>query len=223
MNLIIVTATEREIAPFLEVFESDEKRSAFESAGIAIEVIVTGVGLTNTAFGLGTRFADRNSHIDLVINAGIAGTYNTELKIGTVVNAIQDCIAFFGAEDGDNFIQADSLKLVKKDEIVFDNPQLFQSEVIAALHQVKAITTNLAHGDKSSIERVRSIYHPDIESMEGAAFTLACTKANLPYYQIRAISNMVERRNTENWDIPLAIKNLNETLIDIVGSLVKQK
>jgi futalosine hydrolase len=32
---------------------------------------------------------------------------------------------------------------------------------------------------------------------------------NVPCIQIRAVSNYVERRNRDNWQIGLAIKNLN--------------
>jgi futalosine hydrolase len=37
--------------------------------------------------------------------------------------------------------------------------------------------------------------------------------------QIRSISNYVELRNKENWNIPLAINNLNIELEKIINSL----
>jgi futalosine hydrolase len=54
--------------------------------------------------------------------------------------------------------------------------------------------------------------------MEGASFFYACEQAGIPGIQIRSISNLVERRNKENWQIGLAIKNLNNTLIQLFNS-----
>jgi futalosine hydrolase len=39
---------------------------------------------------------------------------------------------------------------------------------------------------------------------------------NAKYVQIRAVSNYVEPRNKENWQMGLAIKNLNEYLITLL-------
>jgi len=222
MNLLIVSATEQELTPLLEEYASNVNGSMIELDGLTVEVLVTGVGMTSTAFSLGSRFADKDKSVDLAINAGIAGSFRPDLEVGAVVNVTQDCLADFGAEDDDSFITADELGLVKQDELVFDNPQLYQNTLIEKLPTAKAITTNTAHGSEQSIERVTTIYHPDIESMEGAAFASACSKAEIPYYQIRAISNLVERRNTDNWNIPLAVKSLNDTLIALVVTLLRQ-
>jgi len=58
-----------------------------------------------------------------------------------------------------------------------------------------------------------------VESMEGAAFFMACEQFEIPCIQIRAISNKVEKRNTANWDLSLAIKNLNNKVEKIISIL----
>jgi futalosine hydrolase len=50
--------------------------------------------------------------------------------------------------------------------------------------------------------------------MEGIAFHYACKQAKIPFLQIRAISNYVTPRNKSEWEIPLAIQNLNQYLIE---------
>ena len=52
--------------------------------------------------------------------------------------------------------------------------------------------------------------------MEGAACFMVCEKFNIPCMQIRAISNKVEKRNKTIWDMPLAIKNLNTKVQQII-------
>ena len=51
--------------------------------------------------------------------------------------------------------------------------------------------------------------------MEGAAFLASCGHAK-HYTQIRAISNYVEKRDKSKWNMPLAIKNLNDFLINFI-------
>jgi len=53
--------------------------------------------------------------------------------------------------------------------------------------------------------------------MEGAAFHYACLKEKVPYAEIRSISNYVEKRDRSKWNIPLAIKNLNDFFIVLLN------
>jgi futalosine hydrolase len=55
--------------------------------------------------------------------------------------------------------------------------------------------------------------------MEGAAFFYVCSRENIPFLAIRAVSNKVEPRNREKWNIPLAIKNLSEKLGELFMSI----
>ena len=43
--------------------------------------------------------------------------------------------------------------------------------------------------------------------MEGLAFYYVLKLINKPSIEIRSISNYVEKRNKNNWDIPAAIAN----------------
>jgi len=87
------------------------------------------------------------------------------------------------------------------------------------LKQVKAITVNTVHGNKNSITKIVNRLNPDIESMEGAAIFAVCKEFNIPCVQITSISNKMEKRNKENWNIPLAIQNLNTIVAKIITEL----
>ena len=69
---------------------------------------------------------------------------------------------------------------------------------------------------KSESQRLSNGLNPQIESMEGAAFFYACKIARIPCLQIRSISNYVERRNKASWDILLAIKTLNNEILNLI-------
>ena len=55
--------------------------------------------------------------------------------------------------------------------------------------------------------------------MEGAAVFKVCSKFGVSCVQIRAISNIVEKRNKANWNMPLAIHNLNNQVAKIIMGL----
>jgi futalosine hydrolase len=55
--------------------------------------------------------------------------------------------------------------------------------------------------------------------MEGATFFYICSRENIPFLAVRAISNKVELRNKNKWNIPLALNNLSEKLVDVLLTL----
>lgn len=154
-----------------------------------------------TSFALGTHLA--NNKYDLAINAGIAGSFDRNLNIGEVLQVTEDCFAELGAEDGDEFLPIDKLG--------FGESRMWpvKPQIAPALKPAKAITVSRVHGNETTIYNTMNRLRPQIESMEGAAFFYSCNQVNLPSVQIRAISNYVERRNLSNWNIELAIQNLN--------------
>jgi futalosine hydrolase len=54
--------------------------------------------------------------------------------------------------------------------------------------------------------------------MEGAAFMFASQMHGVPFAQVRAVSNAVERRNRGAWKMTEAIAALNEAAAEIVAA-----
>lgn len=214
IKVLIVSATRAEIEPsllFLEPFKSHLPLH-YIFGKLEIEICITKVGMVNTAFELG-RLNGKNFH--LAINAGVAGCF-TNLEIGTVVNVSDDCLSEFGAEDHINFLSADIVGLGEQKLGILN---LLHNDITNKLPLVNGITVNTVHGNEDSIENIKTTYNPDVESMEGAAFIHAANAFNWKAVQLRAISNKVERRNKNNWNLPLAIKNLNTVLMDLIQNL----
>jgi futalosine hydrolase len=63
------------------------------------------------------------------------------------------------------------------------------------------------------------VTRPLVESMEGAAFMYACLIHDVPFAQVRAVSNVVERRNRATWKMDEAIRNLGVAAVQILNSL----
>ena len=200
MRILIVTATEMEIAPLAAYLRAD------------VEVLVTGVGMVATAVMCSRTLAMQR--YDLALNVGVCGSFDRGIVPGTVVHIVTDRIAELGAEDGDAFLTPGEMQLPAECE--FANPHPPAIAALQALPAVTAITVNTAHGNERSIAVVVARFKPQVESMEGAAFMSACLIQGLPFAQIRAVSNIVERRNRAAWRLNEAIDNLWQTTLRIL-------
>ncbi len=223
MFLTIVSATPFEISPiheFLKTHFEEKKANTFQKDEVVVQIVVTGVGIPCTAYSLGQYFSFVKP--DLVINAGIAGAFNNEkVKIGDVVNVVTERFGDLGIEQSDGvFEDVHEAGLIGSNEFPFENGKLSNPTIKSHhfLPLVNGLTVNKVHGAKSSIAAIISKYDPDVESMEGAAFFLAALNAKVEFLEIRAISNYVEPRNKNNWNIPLAIDNLNRVLKEMINA-----
>ena len=223
MKICIVSATQMEVQPLLEALKNnftEYQPYHFIKGEKEVDLLITGVGAVQTVYSL-TKYLQ---HVppDLCIQAGIAGAYSTELTIGTVCSVIEEIFADLGAEDQEGqFIDAFQLGLIHADQPPFHNKRLLNpgAAEMSFLPKAKSISSNLASGTQETIDKQMNRYQPDIESMEGAAFFYTCLLEKVSFLEIRSISNAVEVRDRTRWDIPLAIKNLNSVLIEMIESL----
>lgn len=207
MKILVVVATSPEIALLAEHFQLS-KGTFLQSKDF--DVLVTGVGMTATAFSLGRHLSNQYS---LVLNLGIAGSFDKSIPLGTVLNIINDEFAELGAENGEQFLSIDELGFGKKNYMAFNN---LQNKSLSDLQKCNGITVNTVHGNEESIRNTILRFNPTTESMEGAAVFFCCEMDSIPCLQVRGISNYVEPRNKETWEIGLAINNVNRWAIDFL-------
>jgi futalosine hydrolase len=213
MKILLVAATYQEIAPFIKNHTSKFNADTFLKIDPhEVKILITGVGMVATAFALGIELS--KIKFDLALNVGVAGGFYRNLKIGQIVEVREDILSELGAEDDEEFINLEQMEL---GEVEFNATTSLA--VTEDLRKVTSITVNTVHGNADSIEDIRDRLNPTIETMEGAAFFYSCEEQEIPAIQIRAISNYVEKRNSENWNIPLAVKNLNNWLIENIKNL----
>lgn len=224
MDILLVSATPFEIGPVLEHLHEagpPDEQGFYHLAPLRVKALVTGVGMVNMAFHLGHLYAGWQPH--LALQAGIAGALDPTLHLGDVVCVGTECFADLGVEEADGrFTDLFAMQLQAPDDWPYQQGLLHCPQVEAArfLPVVQGLTVNRVHGTAASIAALRTRYpHAQVESMEGAAFFLASLLARRPFLQVRSISNYVEPRNRANWDIPLAIARLNETLWAMLQSL----
>ena len=220
MRVIITAATVAEWMPsFLEM----NKLYTSESQRLQVRFHQSGVGMLATAVSL-TRLVWEEKP-DLVIQAGIAGCFDQSIPLGKVIIVNEEVLADMGVEEDGKWKDIFDLKLEKSSYHPFEkrklpNPWLTKFNFLK-LPEVNAITINEISTNKERIQELIKKYNPTIESMEGAALHYVCREANIPFLQIRAVSNYVGDRDKKNWEIKLAISNLNQTLLKYTNRLYK--
>ena len=206
MQVLIVAATSQEILPLI-------------STNNAVDVLITGVGVPATLFHLQKRL--NQIDYDFVIQAGIAGSYSPIIKLGEVVSVKADTFADIGMEEKESYTTLFQSGLADKDAFPFENGWLINNNILSSIpvRTVKAITINKLSDSKLQKQQFNHHFSPDIESMEGAALHYVCLQFQLPFLQLRSISNIVGERDKTKWKIHEAIDNLNNSLFDLLNQL----
>ncbi|MCX6281887.1 MAG: futalosine hydrolase [Bacteroidetes bacterium] len=230
MRILIVSATIAEIRPLLQrlTFTGSEgeylQQYSFQKH--SIDLLVTGIGLTHTAFHLGRQL--NKQHYDLAMNVGIAGAYSRNTRIGTVYQVNAEIFGLMGIEDEENYLSLFDLGLLDPDSFPYEGGWLVNNEppdsaILKKLPAAKGVTVNMIYTHTDTIETLKRIYQADLESMEGAAFFYACLIGKTPFVEIRSVSNYVAERDKSHWNVPLAIQNLDNTLDRLLRELAQVK
>ncbi len=226
MKILIVAELNREVVALRErlVFDYhiDNSFTSFRYGNLAVDVLVAGIGSVFMTYNLQRAFHMVN--YDLVINMGTAGSFDHFLEQGFVVNVVRDQFADLGIQQGNKFYTLTEEELMDENEFPFVTGTLnslgnYELEEVESLIPVKSITVNTLRSDPEWIASVKNKFEPEIVSMSGAAFFYTCLCEKVPFLQIRAISNFVEIRRIENWNIPKAINNLTGSVISILDEL----
>ncbi|MEO7312507.1 MAG: futalosine hydrolase [Chitinophagaceae bacterium] len=205
MKILLVSATQLEIQPFLLTLESIQVKP---------DVLIAGLGTTATAYHLTKQL--HHHHYDLVIQAGVAGSFDDRVARGGVVIVKHDCFADLGAIEQNQFQTIQQMGFSNEPEWFVNNNHLLNK---LPYKQIKAITVSTVTDDAATITRQQQRWDADIETMEGAALHYVCQHQQTSYLQLRSISNAVGIRDKAQWDIKAAIENLNAALGAIIKTL----
>lgn len=225
LRILVVAATQPEIAPLVTRLHprgvSSGNLTGYSHGNRNVDVLTTGVGMVATAAWCGRLLS--GASYDLVLNLGVCGSFDRSLTPGMVVHVASDRIAELGAEDGERFVTVQELRLLGEDEFPFRGGLLVNRQppsiaAVRALPEVAGITVNTVHGREESITAVIERFNPQVESMEGAGFMYACLIHDVAFAQVRAVSNVVERRNRAVWRMREAVDRLCQTAVEILES-----
>lgn len=215
MRIIITAATEFELSLLKHKFKSTKERDVI--------FIATGIGMLATAVSLMHLIYDHKP--DFIIQIGIAGGFNVKEKLGKVYLVEEEFLGDVGVVENGKWKDAFDLQLAKANSKPFKKKGLLNSNINKYNHLelpiVKGVTVNQISTDNNHIQQLIKKYNPIIETMEGAALHYVCILNNIPFLQIRSISNYIGERDKTKWKIKLALNNLSKTAIAVINHQYK--
>lgn len=165
-------------------------------AGIDVRIVIGGVGMVETAAAVARVLA---GNPDVVILAGIAGSYGDKFAVGQTVVVGSERTADCGAFRGERF------------------KPLFVKEYHCPHVQEQSLFA-VAQSNSVNAAGAGFIEAADIENMEGAAFFALCIEAGVRFFELRTISNGVGDL-PQQWNIPLAVQNLGRDLQEFLATI----
>lgn len=213
MTVLLVAATVQEITPFLDHF----KNEGFTKH--EVDVLISGLGLMTTTHALTRQIALKRPA--LVIQAGIAGCFNRRIPLGSIVAVKQDIVADEGVVESGQYKSLFDLKLLKPDKFPYSKGWLANPYANALIKKngfrpVNGISVNQITTNPVQIREYRIRFKPVVESMEGAAHHYVCLQENIPFLQLRGVSNYIGERDKSKWDFQKPIQNLNKAIIALL-------
>ena len=210
MHILVIAATKFEIEPLI-------------AGNISVEINITGVGVPSTLYQLQKKIYTHRP--GLIIQAGIAGSFPNDVPLSKVVLVKQDVFADIGMEEKEKFTPLFKTGLADNDGPVTNGWLVNPSHIfnMFKLPAVKAITVNKISDSVLQNKQAICNFAPQIESMEGAALHYVCLHENIPFIQIRSISNQVGERDKSKWKMKEAISNLNIELTKLIDQISNEK
>jgi futalosine hydrolase len=175
-------------------------------------------GVGPVAAAVSTAMALGGGEYDLVVSAGIAGGFPGRARIGELVVADSVRWADLGAATEEGFLDLAGLGLAGG-EVLTATARDWAAAALpdARLGQILTLAT-MTGTDRRGTELAAA--HPEAlaEAMEGYGVAWAAKAAGVPWVEIRAISNLIGRRDRSTWNIPAAFATLRAAFAALVAS-----
>lgn len=184
------------------------------------DLLISGIGISKTTHSL-TKALLKTTY-DLVIHMGIAGSFDKNIPLTSVVNIVSETFGDLGIESQSGFSSLFDLGLNQKNSFPFVDGILLNNTnkplFFNPFEEFHGITVNSILTNKEKNDQRKNQFKAQIESMEGAAVFYVCLMENIDFIEIRSISNYVGERDKNKWKINEAVEVLNKNIVDFLKS-----
>jgi futalosine hydrolase len=197
--------------------------------GRQVLLCISGMGKVHAATLLLTRFEP-----EALLNFGIGGAYpSSGAKIGNVAIAKEEIAGDEGVLTLNGFKDAKyiGIPLLKTSTSViyssYPAPELLVKRALQslmsyqrpgenAIHVGTFVTLSTCTGTTVRARELEDRHHGLCENMEGAAVAQVAELHGIPWLEVRGISNLVEDRDLDKWDVPRAVQAAQQAVYHIV-------
>lgn len=154
--------------------------------------------------------------VDVLICAGVGGGFAGRAAIGDVVVATSVVAGDLGAHTAEGFLDLAMLGFGTSTYAVDAAASAHTAERLAA-HGVATrrgpiVSVSAATGTDERAAELAHRYDAAAEAMEGAGVAHVAALMGIPLVELRAISNLVGRRDVSSWDLPAALSALERAM-----------
>jgi futalosine hydrolase len=221
MNLLgLVCSVEIEAHPLVRMLSGTESLEVGKCRGWRgilggrnVLLLACGMGKANAAHGL-TALLERFRPKGLIAT-GVGGAYvGSGLDVCDIAVAEAEIYADEGVETPDGWRSCEEIGIPLapvQGTPLFNHFPLERERVRIALDAIRGggqkafsgpfVTASTCSGTLARGNRLRDRYQAICESMEGAAFAHVAALYQVPFLEVRGISNLVEDRDRERWRI----------------------
>lgn len=227
MKISIFAATELELAPL----QKQENNALFSQTGHQVQFCTTGVGMLQSSFHIHRHLY--NYQPDFLLQIGIAGCFDSKLALGTVVAVQREYLGSLGVNEG-HWRDIFDLGLQGESDAPFYQKALINSHIEdwnwlqkAGIITGGSITVDEITTDLARIEDLKQVYAapagvqslPMLESMEGASLHFIGLQYQLPFLQLRGVSNYIGQRDKSKWQIGPALNAVTAAALKVIGQI----
>ena len=215
--VLIVASVSPELAPILDQLNAPRSAAVGRRPGAEGElggrdvcVLECGIGKAAAAASLAAALETRP--ISSVLAIGVGGAYpGAGLAPRDLALASEEIFADEGVETpaGWQGYEAFVVSSGAQNRIALDGELVERART--ALGGVAAgpfATVSTCSGTDLVARRMQKRWGAIVESMEGAAWALVARRYDIPFVELRAVSNLAQDRDVKTWDLPGAIAAL---------------
>ncbi len=234
--LLLVTATLQEmravLTPFGERADMELTRPmSCRYQGKRFLLLVTGIGPLNAAMFLGRVFGSE-VRVRGVVNLGIGGSFDpVRIPVLSKVVVQEEYWPEIGVRTKTGIdVQTLKRRLGEgQGDLIQDRLVLHPEEKARSLDlelpedwsRVTSLSVAGVTGDAAEAKRIAGAYQVQCENMEGFSLAWACCQEQIPFLEVRSISNKVGSRSKEDWNVKGSLRVLEEMSLELFCSRPK--
>jgi futalosine hydrolase len=196
------------------------------------DLAITGIGAVNTAHVL-TQYLSMKRAPSLVIQTGIAGAYvPAGVAVGSVLLADTEIYGDLGVltpagwrpleEIGIPLVESTGARDARFNYFPLDADLVKRASKAAGpliARTGKFLTLSQVSGVRALGDQLYERFGALCESMEGAAAAHICALHDVPFLEVRGVSNLIEDRDRKKWKIAEAADAAQQVVLKLLEEL----
>jgi futalosine hydrolase len=198
------------------------------SPAVQCKQLITGIGPVEAAVQLTAYLCQECATVDGVVNLGVAGAY--PLKTGGA-GLLDICLAEREVLGDLGICYGDAIEPLRGAAFEIVDSFDLHSELLTTARTIldngnivyrrgTFVTVNSVSGSRQRGSLLARQHRALCENMEGAAVARVCSRFDLPLLELRCISNLVEDRNLDKWQLHKACARGGEVAAFLLKGLL---